>query len=176
MTYSLRVASLAFFSIIVAIRRAPAQASPIPKICEERVGLVTTDFRYKVPTSQMARIELRQCEVGGAETVQIVIWRAGATSPAMVIESGDFGVVQVFCRANVFVLETGGATTDQVFVIIYRHGSPSLELRKTTRGTATLTASPKFVDVLIEGIFAGADPDRTEKYRFDLVADEAPAK
>jgi hypothetical protein len=121
-----------------------------------------------VPNSQLARVEIRQCSLKDSARIQLVAWRTGARAPTLVIDTEDFGVVQAMARANVFVVETGGATRDQVFVISYVQGEPRLVLKQITRGSARLTVSNSAVDLVIDGIYAGDQPSRTESHRFDL--------
>lgn len=159
--------------LFIAVVQQPAVGQTTPKaerLCPNQISLTTTDFRYKIPLPQMARIELRQCEPGSSEVIQIVAWRSGGTSPDLIIETGDFGLVQSVSRANIFFFETGGATRDHIFVIAYKNGLPSLALRKATKGTATVTVTSSSLDLSVEGICAGDKPSITESYHFDLVA------
>ncbi len=145
-----------------------AQTSHVEQPCDKVVGLLVTDFRYKVPSSQSARVEIRQCTPEDSATIQLVARPANGGTAALVVNTGDFGVVQAVGRANVFVVETGGATRDQVFVLVYNGGKPRLALRKVTKGTARISTSAAAMDVVIEGIYAGDAPTRTESHHFDL--------
>jgi hypothetical protein len=136
--------------------------------CEEVVGLLATEFRYKVPILALPRIEIRQCNPNDSATIQLVAWRADSKDPSLLINTDDFGVVQAIARANVFIIETGGATRDQVFVITYVRGEPKLAWKRTTKGSARVVISASAIDVLIDGIYAGAEPPRSESQHFAL--------
>ena len=140
-------------------------------MCDRIVSLFATEFAYRVPNAQLARVEVRQCSAEDSATIQLVAWRTGGLSPSLVVNTYDFGVVQAVARANVFVVETGGATRDQVFVIVYDGGEPKLALRRVTKGSARIIVSPAALDLVIEGIYAGDDTPKTESQRFPLDAD-----
>jgi hypothetical protein len=142
------------------------------KPCETVVGVLATEFVFKVPSARLARVEIRQCSPDGSASIQLAAWRSGDTAPALVVDTADFGVVQAAARANVFVVETGGATRDQVFVIVYYRGEPRLALRRTTKGTARINMSDSAIDLVIEGIYAGDAPPRTESQHFVLSSEE----
>jgi len=138
------------------------------RACDTVVGLLATEFIYKEPNSRLARVDIRQCSPEGSSTIQLAAWREGELRPALIVNTDDFGVVQVAARANVFIIETSGGTRDQVFVIQYVRGEPKLILRRTTKGTARITITGRAVDLVIEGIFAGDEPPRTEVQHYTL--------
>lgn len=154
--------------VVTAVGNLMAAASEVERPCEDIVGLLSTEFVYKAPNALLARVEIRQCDPGYSATIQLVAWRSGEATPALVINTYDFGVVQAAARANVFVVETGGATRNQVFVIAYERGEPKLVLKRVTKGTARISMDGSVVDLVIEGIYAGDAPPRTETHHFIL--------
>jgi len=136
--------------------------------CGNIVGALVTDFPFRAPALRLARVEIRQCEPQGTSLIQIVAWSLGAGSPSLIIDTGDFGVVQEIARANVFVIETGGATRDQVFAIVFERGTPKLAAKWTTRGTANVVVRRDAIDVEITGIYAGIGAEHTERRSFKL--------
>jgi hypothetical protein len=138
------------------------------KPCDTMAGMLVTSFPFKTPVFALPRVEIRQCEPQGSALVQIVAWKLGSTAPGLVINTDDFGVVQAVARENVFVIETGGVTTDQVFVIVYKEGQPQLAVKRVTKGTATVTVGAKTIDIEIDGIYAGNGPPRSERRQFKL--------
>lgn len=146
--------------------------SSSPKICGALAGMLVTDFPYGKPVSELPRVEVRQCPPEASGVIQIDAFASGAAEPALVIDTGDFGVVQAIARANVFVIETGGATRDQVFAITYQRGTPQLSLRRTTRGTANVTVRQDSIEIEIGGIFRGFAPPGKEISRFHLDLEE----
>ena len=153
---------------MVAITAATCGAEPP---CDKLVGLLATAFVYNIPNSRLARVEIRQCSPEASASIQLVAWRTGGEAPTLVLNTDDFGVVQMFARENVFVIETGGATRDQVFVIEYNRGEPRVVLKRTTKGTARITVSRSALDLVIEDIYAGDSPPRRESHRFELNPD-----
>jgi len=145
-----------------------AAAGAAERPCDKIVGLLATTFVYRIPNSQLARIEIRQCSLEDSARIQLVAWRSGKDTPAFVLNTDDFGVVQSAARANTFIIETGGATRDQVFVIVYTRGEPKIVLQRSTRGSASIKINKSTVDLIIEGIYAGDGPARVESHRFDL--------
>lgn len=163
----MKIVLFPFLSMITVRSLAPA-APPAERPCETIVGQLATEFTYKVPNSRLGRVEIRQCSPDDKATIQLVAWRSGDTSPALVIDTTDFGVVQAVARGNVFVVETGGATRDQVFVIVYDRGKPRLALKRVTKGTTRITVSRLAIELVIEDIYAGDEPPRSESHRFPL--------
>lgn len=157
-------------SFVAAVTLIAANCSVLRanSLCESIVGLLATEFLYKVPNLRLARVEIRQCSQREGGTIQLVAWRSGDLSPALIVNTGDFGVVQTVARVNVFVVETGGATRDQVFVIRYIYGTPELAWKRITRGTARVNVTASAIDVHIEGIYNGDGAERTESQHFAL--------
>lgn len=164
---------LSLAGIMAVITIAPCGAEPL---CDKLVGLLATDFVYRVPNSQLARVEIRQCSTEDSATIQLVAWRTGSGTPSLILNTADFGVVQATARANIFVVETGGATRDQVFVIAYTRGEPKMVLKRSTKGAARITIARSAVDLVIEDIYAGDSPPRTESHRFELDAEGTKPK
>ena len=148
-----------------------AQVSDTKAIRREVVVLLATDFKLGAKNSEAPRVEVRQCPREDGAKIQIVAWQSGRSAPSLTIDTTDFGVVQSFARANVFVVETGGATRDQVYVIEYRRGVPKLVVKRVTKGTAEIKASRDSVDVIIAGIYAGDASPRSELHHFVLDLD-----
>jgi hypothetical protein len=142
--------------------------SAAERLCDTVVGLLATVFVGGVPNSQLARVEMRQCSPELSATIQLAAWRSGDVTPALVVDTSDFGIVQAAARKNVFIVETSGGPRDQVFVIVYNRGEPKLALRRVTKGTALINISASAVDLIIEGIYAGDLPPRTESQHFAL--------
>ncbi len=137
-------------------------------VCRAVVGIVSTDFQYHVPPSTLPRIEIRQCGAEVGETLQLVAWERDQTSPALSINTDDFGVVQMAARSNVFVFETSGATRDQIFVIVYDQGKPRLALKRTTRGTAKIAITTQEVEVSVVPVSVGDVTERAMDESFPL--------
>jgi len=137
------------------------------KPCPNVVSTLATEFIYHVPAVTLPRIEVRHCS-GGGDKLQLLAWRRDAATPALSVDTEDFGVVQVAARDNVFVVETSGATTNTVFVVNYERGEPKLIFRRVTHETATILVSPEAIELGISGLSPLGQPERTEKRRFPL--------
>jgi len=156
---------------VLAVPFALLMSSPVlaaaERPCDTVVGLLTTDFVYGVSNDRLARVEIRQC-LGQSAAIQLVAWKTGDATPALIVNTNDFGVVQTTARGNVFVIETGGATRDQVFVIVFTRGSPEAVLQRVTRGTAQVRVGRAAIDIEIDGVYAGDNPPRTEVQHFAI--------
>ena len=157
---------ISFVFVMVCICRGVTWGADRP--CGQVVGLLATEFLYRVPNSELPRVEIRQCDPGEAGTIQLVAWPSGSKGPTLVVNTDDFGVVQAVARANTFVVETGGATRNQVFVIVYNRGEPRLVLKRVTKGTARVDVTGSEIDLVIDGIYAGDNPPRRESLHFVL--------
>jgi hypothetical protein len=171
MSHAICISLLAIVSLF-APARLPALGQDPSAPCGTIAGVLVTDFVFRTPVLQLPRVEIRQCGPETAGSIQIVAWTSGkSAAPALVVDTGDFGVVQTVARANVFVVETGGATRDRVFIIVYEGGQPKVAMQRTTRGTASVRVDRTSLDVEIAGIYAGDAPPRLEKRRFKLDLD-----
>jgi hypothetical protein len=137
-----------------------------PVACRDIVGTLITQFVFQKPASSLARVEIRQCQP--SENLQIVAWETDGKSPALVVDTTDFTIVQAAARRNVFVIETTGGSRDRVYVIVYQNGKPKVELMQVTRGSSKIELQPEFVETTIFGIYAGDAPPRTVTRRFEL--------
>ena len=163
-----------FFLISLLTLRAASQTPSLPSVqganlCEDVVWRINTAIKHGTPSDQLPRVEVRRCLPNSSDFLQISAWVSGGNSnPPVVLDTSDFFVVQVAARGNVVVIETGGGTTDQVFVITYKHGVPALVLRQNTGGTAEILVQKDKVTVAIRGIYNGDAPDRTESHTFEV--------
>ena len=165
-----RLARKSILVVVAASVCVSLQSSEKPgtQTCET-VGVLSTAFGYRSRFAKQARVEIRRCKHNtGDLTLDILAWAQDSSKPELVIHTGDFGVVQSIGRDNVFVIETGGATTDQIYVIGYRNHRPRLLLRRVTRGTAEMSVAESSIGLLIKGIYAGDEPPRTERHTYQL--------
>jgi hypothetical protein len=132
----------------------------------ETVGILLTDVQYLKPLSELARVEIIRC--GPDDKLLIKAWEQDATKPALLIDTSDFSIVQTFARDNVFVVVTSGGSRDQVYVITYRNGKPTLALKQVTKGGMNLSVDRHVVRIIIDGIYAGDEPPRSETHDFRL--------
>lgn len=161
--------SLRGVSVWILVTLVAASAtSRAQGLCQDVVGLLATDFVRGVHNTELPRVEIRQCPEARSGNIQIVAWRQKNKQAPLVLDTADFGVIQMVVRANVFVIETAGATRDQVFVICYQRGEPKLQLKQITRGTARVHVSRLAIHVEIDGIYAGDKPARSESRDFPL--------
>ena len=162
----LSFACVCFLSMeIVAVQGSSVEGgTPCPKL----VGLLVPESVFGTSTSNFSRIELRQCDPARSESIQIVAWEKDNNSPALVIDTTDFVVVQTVARGNVYLIETTGGPRDRVYVIAYEKGKPLLKLMRVTRGTARVTITNEWLEVVIPEIYAGDEPPRTETHRFSV--------
>jgi hypothetical protein len=135
-------------------------------LCNTLIATLRTDRAYKVPAATSPRVEVRLCDVGYGETIQLVAWESASKVPTLQIQTDDLGIVQMLARENIFVVETGGATRDKVYVIAYEHGKPTLAYSRVTRGTAGIHLTGEALELNISGIYAGDQPPRAETRRF----------
>lgn len=124
-----------------------ARASQESALCEEIVTTLVPQFIFKVPTSDLERVEIRKCFPGLADSLQLVAWQRAARKPSLVLETTDFTIVQLVMSGRVFVVETTGGTRDIVWVITYQSGVPKLALKAITKGYAVVTSDYKRVSI-----------------------------
>ena len=105
-----------------------AQTIPPRKPCDEIVTTVYPGWLSRVPRQTLRRVEIRNCRVRDFGILQIVAWREGANVPDLVEDTDRFSIVKVAMSGDVFVLETAGASSNVVQVVLYENGIPRLAI------------------------------------------------
>jgi hypothetical protein len=146
--------------------------------CSVLVGLVSTEFQYHALNSMRARVELRRCGSESGEALQLLAWRNDRKEPDLSVATNSFGVVQIAARENVFVIEMGGATSDQIFAVVFKNGQPRLVLKHTTRGTATIRINTQEIDIDVPATSVGKVTERAihESFKLDPNGMKVPNK
>lgn len=91
-------------------------------------------------------LEIRSCEPG---VLQLVAWGRRATEP-LVVETGRTSLVSLVMSAeNVFVVETAGASSNVVQVVVFENGVPRLALNDSARAFADIRVAWKEVVVTL---------------------------
>jgi hypothetical protein len=161
--------STAFLAGLMAVLHGiGAQDSTLQAPCPTIVGELATYFVNGKPSSQLARVEVRQCSPEEGYKIQLVAWPSGRQQSPLIIDTDGFGVTQAVASANIFVIEAGGGMADQVFVIGYENGKPRLLQRGVTTESAEVKTSAKALDLLIPEFSIGGAPPRTARYHFKL--------
>jgi TonB family protein len=161
--------STAFLAGLMAVLHGiGVQSSPPQAPCPTIVGVLATYFVNGKPNSKLARVEVRQCSPEEGYKIQLVAWPSGRQQSPLIIDTDGFGVTQAVASANIFVIEAGGGTADQVFVIGYEHGKPRLLQRGVTTGSAEVQTSAKALDLLIPDFSIAGAPPRTARYHLKL--------
>ena len=169
----LLITLIAVSPLVAAQRLAPAsQHIDTPADCSELVGLLLPDADYDVVASKQPRVELYRCSQNNGANIRIVAWEAGARKASLTVDSYQLAVVQTAARHNIFVVETGGGSRNEVVIIVFRAGRPQLVAQQRTKGTAELRVSESAFDVKIVGIWAGDAPERVKEYHFSPDIDE----
>jgi TonB family protein len=162
--------STAFLAGLMAVLHGiGAQDSTLQAPCPTIVGELATYFVNGKPSSQLARVEVRQCSPEEGYKIQVVAWPSGRQQSPLVIDThGGFGVTQAVASANIFVIEIGGGMADRVFVVGYENGKPKLLQQGVTTESAEVKTSAKALDLLIPEFSIGGAPPRTARYHFNL--------
>lgn len=146
------------------------------RACGTLLALLRTVALTKGDPLTSPRVEIRVCGPNGG-TARIAAWGQHSTAPSLEIDTGDFDIFQTFARENIFVIETSGATHDQVYVIGYTNGEPRVLYRKVTKEWARLRVMERSLEVTVPGIYAGDAPPRVETRKFEFAGGSAqPAK
>jgi hypothetical protein len=105
-----------------------------PKLCEEVVTTLYPEWHSKLPRQKLARIEVRNCRVEDWGFLQIAAWNSDASEPSLVVDTKRSTIERLVMAGNVFVLETAGASSNVVQVVVYQSGRPQLVFSDATRG------------------------------------------
>jgi hypothetical protein len=161
-----------FLAVLAATLATYSPAAQTQSGCNT-VSTLSGGLRGCGRSGERARIEIRQCVASGG--LRLMAFSANSSRPVVVDTGHDF-VVQSMMRDNVAVIETGGGTTNRVFVIRYHDGIPELLLKQNTKASARITTKPDRIDVVIPGIWKGGDPALARSFRsetFHVALDES---
>jgi hypothetical protein len=99
---------------------------PPGHLCEEVVTTHYPQWTSKISRDRLARVEVRNCRVEDWGFLQIAAWNADAARPSLVVDTRRTTIVKTAMVGNVFVLETGGASSNVIQVVVYKDGRPQL--------------------------------------------------
>ncbi|MFN8005796.1 MAG: hypothetical protein U0V70_01960 [Terriglobia bacterium] len=77
------------------------------------------------------RFELHRCAPG---VVQVYGFEKGAIAPSLVFDTGDDYPLYLVHVENILVFQSGGGSSDHVFVFLFEKGKPKLALKTSTKG------------------------------------------
>lgn len=141
-----------------------------PRVCDEVVSSVVIQFVADAPLVRLPRVEIRRCPAGTGEHLQIAAWASNALEPGVLVETYHFTLLQFAMFGNIVLIETGGGTTDRVFVISFLSGRPTLVLRRSTKDRARLETLNDRINVLIED----SRSRQVEAFTFPFSTEEFP--
>ncbi len=112
------------------------------QLCSDVITALVPRRVFRIPTTQLRRVEIRSCLPGAAENLQFVAWEARKSSPSLVFAVPDEAIVQLYMSGDVFVVETTGGAHTTVIAIVYEKGAkPRLAVREIIKGAVEITAS-----------------------------------
>ena len=110
----------------------------MPELCSDVITTLVPQRVFQVPTQKLPRVELRSCEPGVSETLQIAAWERSASRPSLVVETSRSTIVQLAMSSNVFVIHSAGGSSDGLQVVVFNQGKPHLALEKYLRAAITI--------------------------------------
>ena len=132
-----------------------------PKLCDEVVTTVYPQWLSRVPRQELRRVEVRNCRVEDWGFLQIAAWSDHGQRPALVVETKRSTIVKIAMTGDVFVLETAGASSNVVQVVVYEKGQPRLALSDAVKAYAHIDMSWKKVVV---GLPQEEGPERVYEF------------
>lgn len=129
-----------------------------PALCTD---VLTTLARSRATASHRASgnlVEIRSCDPG---VLQIAAWGARGTAP-LIVETNRTSIVSLATASDtVYVVETAGASSNAIQVIVFDHGVPRLALNEAGKAYADIRISWKEVVVTI-----APDGEPPKSFRF----------
>jgi hypothetical protein len=129
-------------------------------LCPEVQSTLIPQSKFGTPTSRLARFELRRCDPGTADLLQVVAWSEGATKPSLVVDTDRSTIVELILSRDVLVLVTAGGPYNRLQVLQLRKGAPELVLDRHLKEVPVIETNSR--EVVVRFSTAG----REEKHRF----------
>jgi hypothetical protein len=130
-------------------------------LCSEIVTTLYPQWTAKIPPQKLRRVEIRNCRVQNWGFLQIAAWGEDASSPSLVVDTRRTTIVKAAMVRDVFVLETAGASSNVVQVVVYHNGTPRLVLDDSIKAYAHIEMSWKKVVV---GLPQEKGPERVYEF------------
>jgi hypothetical protein len=131
------------------------------ELCDEVVTTLYPEWSAKISRERLARVEVRNCRVKDWGFLQIAAWNEDATRPSLVVDTRRTTIVKVAIAGDVFVLETAGASSNVVQVVVYKNGRPQLVLDDAIKAYAHIEITWKKVVV---GLPQEKGPDKVYEF------------
>ncbi len=131
------------------------------KPCEEVVTSLYPEWHSKLPREKLRHVDVRNCRTGDWGILQVAVWPEGGQNPGLVVDTNRSTIVKIAMAGDVFVLETAGASSNVVQVIVYRNGLPRLALSEAIKAYAHIDISWKKV---IVGLPQEKGPERVFEF------------
>ncbi len=96
------------------------------------------------------RVEIRQCPLDirpGKGWVQLVAWRKGEKTPALIYDAEDSGLRQMVMIEGVYVFEFMGGLASRTVAIVFKDGDPRIGMEDGSRYKTTISADDSKVVV-----------------------------
>jgi hypothetical protein len=138
-----RLVRLGFFGCALAC----APLCSASDLCSEIQSSLVPQSKFTVPTTKLARLEIRRCDLEYADLLQLVGWAGGASRPALIVDTNRSTVAELVMRGNVVVIVTAGATTEVLQVIRFSKGVPKLALERHLKEIPKVTISSDTVNI-----------------------------
>jgi hypothetical protein len=145
------MSSVTRFALIpaVALWISPlAAAGPVP-LCPKVITTLVVTWRFGRPIDHLRRLEIRSCQPGVVENLQLAAWEPGSRTPSLVVETYDYTVEELVMRGKVSVIETGRDAYHTVLVVVFEKGGARLALKETVRTLAKIETSSEAVKVTV---------------------------
>jgi hypothetical protein len=139
--------------LVAALLAAPAFCQfptlPLSELCDEVVTTAYPRWASARPRQTLPRVEVRVCRVDerGWGFLQIAAFEEHASQPSLLVDTLRTTIVKMAMAGDVFVLETAGASSNVVQVIVYEKGVPRLVLHDAIKAYAHIDMSWKKVVV-----------------------------
>jgi hypothetical protein len=121
------------------------------ELCKEVVTTLYPKWSAGEPRDRLRRVEVRNCRVASWGFLQIAAWKDSGTLPSLVVDTRRVTIVKAAMAGDVFVLETAGASSNVVQVVLYQGGEPKLVLDDAVKAYAQIELGWKKVSVILPG-------------------------
>ena len=113
-------------------------------LCREIVTQLFPEGKPRTSIGDLPRLEVRRCDEG---ILQVVGWSPKESVPHLIRDTNRTSITSLVTAGNVAVLETAGASSNVVQVIVFEAGKFTVAFEDAFKSYATITTSWKEVKI-----------------------------
>jgi len=130
---------IAAIGLVTALNTSMAQQpKPAARICPATLSVHPVDIRHSdLPILQQARFEIRTCDPGESQHVQLLGFSMHAKSPALIVDTDSPWIVFLLQTGPILVMQVMAGDSSPTYIAQFKRGVPVLLFQDSAAGGPT---------------------------------------